>query len=138
MSGISHGANMTIAMAFPWKDYRTFVDVGTAQGDLAVQIARANPHLTGRGLICPRWRRSSEAYVQANGVSDRLSFAAGSFFVDEPKADVVLMGHILHDWDLPTKQMLIKKAYDALPAGGAPWSSTRPSSTTTARRTHSD
>ena len=29
------------------------------------------------------------------------------------------MGHILHDWDLPTKKMLIGKAFDALPAGGA-------------------
>ena len=29
------------------------------------------------------------------------------------------MGHILHDWDLPTKQMLIAKAYQALPTGGA-------------------
>ena len=29
------------------------------------------------------------------------------------------MGHILHDWDLPTKKMLIQKAYDAVPAGGA-------------------
>ena len=31
MTGISHGANMTIARAFPWKDHRTFVDVGTAR-----------------------------------------------------------------------------------------------------------
>lgn len=30
------------------------------------------------------------------------------------------MGHILHDWDLPTTaRMFIQKAYDALPAGGA-------------------
>src|SRR5262249_54007544 len=36
-----------------------------------------------------------------------------------PKADVVIMGHILHDWDLPTKRKLVAKAYDALPAGGA-------------------
>ena len=50
MTGISHGANMAIARAFPWKDYRTFVDVGTAQGDLAAQIALANPHLHGAGL----------------------------------------------------------------------------------------
>ena len=47
-------------------------------------------------------------------------FLSGDFFKDDlPKADVVLMGHILHDWDLPTKKMLIRKAYDALPAGGA-------------------
>ena len=53
MTGISHGANMTIARAFPWKDYRTFVDVGTAQGDLAAQIALANPHLRGIGFDLP-------------------------------------------------------------------------------------
>jgi len=29
------------------------------------------------------------------------------------------MGMILHDWDLPKKRLLIQKAYDALPAGGA-------------------
>ena len=29
------------------------------------------------------------------------------------------MGHILHDWDLPTREMLIKKAFATLPAGGA-------------------
>jgi hypothetical protein len=32
---------------------------------------------------------------------------------------MMMMGHILHDWDLPTKKMLIKKAFDALPANGA-------------------
>ena len=29
------------------------------------------------------------------------------------------MGNILHDWDEETKMMLIQKAYDALPEGGA-------------------
>jgi hypothetical protein len=44
----------------------------------------------------------------------------GDFFKDElPKADVVLMGHILHDWDLPTKKMLLRKAFEAIPVGGA-------------------
>jgi hypothetical protein len=36
-----------------------------------------------------------------------------------PKADVVMMGHILHDWNLDVKQMLVRKAYDALPPDGA-------------------
>jgi len=61
-----------------------------------------------------------EEYVVANGLADRLRFASGSFFeVDLPKADVVTMGHILHDWDLAGKQALVRKAYDALPPGGA-------------------
>lgn len=29
------------------------------------------------------------------------------------------MGHILHDWDLSTKRMLIQKAFNALPDGRA-------------------
>ncbi len=120
MTGISHGANMTIARAFPWKDYRTFVDVGTAQGDLATQIALAHPHLRGTGWDLPEVAPVFEEYTAAAGVSDRLTFRPGDFFKqDIPKADVVLMGHILHDWDLPTKKMLVKKAFDALPPGGA-------------------
>ena len=120
MSSVSRGANMTIAQVFPWTDYRTFVDVGTAQGDLAVQIARANPHLRGHGFDLAEVAPIFEDYVEAAGVTDRLTFIGGNFFQGPiPSADVVLMGHILHDWDLPTKQLLIKKAYDALPTGGA-------------------
>jgi hypothetical protein len=120
MTGISHGANMTIARLFPWKNYRTFVDVGTAQGDLAVQVALANPHLRGVGFDLPEVGPVFEEYSKAAGAANQVSFTPGSFFDhDLPKADVVLMGHILHDWDLTTKRMLIKKAFDAVPAGGA-------------------
>ncbi len=120
MTGISHGSNMTIARKFPWKNYKTFVDVGTAQGDLAAQIALAQPHLQGLGYDLPQVAPIFEEYVAGLGVSDRLRFHPGDFFAQGfPQADVILMGHILHDWDLPTKRMLIKKAFDALPPGGA-------------------
>jgi len=120
MTGISHGANMAIARAFPWMSYQTFVDVGTAQGDLAAQIALANEHLRGVGFDLPEVAPIFEEYIAAVGVADRLAFQPGDFFKqDLPKADVVLMGHILHDWDLPTKKMLVKKAFEAIPLGGA-------------------
>ncbi|MGH9644289.1 MAG: methyltransferase [Terriglobales bacterium] len=120
MTGLSHGANMTIARNFPWKNYQTYVDVGTAQGDLAVQIALANPHLHGVGFDLPEVAPIFHEYCKANHLAERVSFVPGSFFDHAiPKADVVLMGHILHDWDLETKKMLIRKAYEAIPAGGA-------------------
>jgi hypothetical protein len=120
MTGISHGANMAIARAFPWRGYRTFVDVGTAQGDLASQIALANPHLKGLAFDLPEVAPIFEAYASKVGVADRLEFVPGDFFQQPlPNADVVLMGHILHDWDLPTKRMLIGKAFDAVAPGGA-------------------
>ena len=120
MSGVSRGAALGIAAKFPWKDYKTVVDVGTAQGDTVSQILLAHPHMTGMGFDLPEVGPIFEEYVQGLGLADRATFVAGSFFEDPlPKADVVVMGHILHDWDLPTKKMLIGKAYDALPEGGA-------------------
>lgn len=120
MSGISRGSNQAIARSLPWHDYRSFVDVGTAQGDLAVQIALAQPHLRGIGFDLPPVEPVFTSYVENQNLTGRLSFMAGDFFQQPlPAADVVLMGHILHDWDLPAKRMLIAKAFDALPAGGA-------------------
>jgi hypothetical protein len=120
MSGISRAANLAIARQFPWAQYKTVVDVGTAQGDLVTQVALANPHLQGIGFDLPPVGPIFGEYVAANGLSARVRFEPGSFFdVPIPKADVVMMGHILHDWDLDVKKMLIRKAYDAIPAGGA-------------------
>jgi O-methyltransferase/methyltransferase family protein len=120
MTGVSHGANLTIAKKFPWAHYKTFVDAGTAQGDLAVQIALANPHLSGIGFDLPEVGPIFEEYVEKNAVAGRLRFVAGSFFEHPlPPADVILMGHILHDWGLDDKRMLIRRAYDAVPEGGA-------------------
>jgi hypothetical protein len=120
MSGVSRGANVAIAQRFPWAKHRSCADIGTAQGDLVTQIALAQPHLQGIGYDLPEVGPVFEEYVAANRLADRVHFQGGSFFTDDlPRADVLLFGHILHDWDLPTKQMLLRKAYAALPPGGA-------------------
>lgn len=120
MSGISLGAAMKIARQFPWQNYKTFVDIGAAQGALPVQIALANPHLSGGGFDLPQVRPIFEQHVRDHRLEGRLSFHVGDFFNDAlPQTDVLVMGHILHDWDLETKQMLVAKAYAALPVGGA-------------------
>ncbi len=120
MSSLSHPANMLIAQKFPWKKYGTAVDIGTAQGDLITQVALANPHIQGTGFDLPEVGPVFEDYVGMHGLSGRVKFSPGSFFDKPlPKADVVMMGHLLHDWDLETKRMLVRKAYDALPDGGS-------------------
>ena len=106
--------------SFPGSDYRRFADIGTAQGDLAVQVALAHPHLAGIGFDLPVVQPIFEEYAAAQGVADRVRFTSGDFFADPlPKTDVVMMGHILHDWDLAAKKMLVRKAWDALEPGGA-------------------
>jgi SAM-dependent methyltransferase len=120
MTALSHGANIAIANNFPWSTYKTAVDVGCAQGDLIVQIASVNPHIAGIGFDLPEVAPIFEDYVAENGMASRVRFQPGSFFDDPlPRADVVAMGHVLHDWNLEQKKLLIRKAYDALPPGGA-------------------
>ncbi|WP_395737872.1 methyltransferase [Prosthecobacter sp.] len=120
MSGVSRGANMAIAQKFPWANYQSCADIGTAQGDLVTQITLSNPHLQGIGFDLPEVAPIFEEYISANGLSSRVKFAGGSFFTEElPQADVLLFGHILHDWNQDTKLMLLNKAYAALPVGGA-------------------
>ncbi|MGE5407035.1 MAG: methyltransferase, partial [Syntrophothermus sp.] len=56
----------------------------------------------------------------AAGLEDRVTAAAGDFFAEPlPTADVITMGHILHDWNLERRMHLIAAAYDALQEGGA-------------------
>lgn len=120
MTGLSFGAARAMAKRFPWKQYNTFVDVGCAQGGVPVQVALAHPHLTGKGMDLPVVQPIFESYVREQGLERRLHFHAADFFTAPlPRADVIIMGHILHDWDLAEKRMLLKKAFEALPKGGA-------------------
>ena len=120
MTGISLGAAMAIANKFPWERYETFVDIGTAQGGLPVQVASTHEHLSGGGFDLPAVGPIFEEYVSSHGLGERLRFYPGDFFTDPlPKADVLVMGHILHDWNLEEKKRLLGKAREALPEGGA-------------------
>ena len=120
MTGVSLGAARAMAQKFPWKKYRTFIDIGAAQGGLPVQVALANPHLTGGGFDLPVVGPIFKEYVASFGLGDRLRFQPGDFFTDPlPAADVLVMGHILHDWDLDEKRTLLRKVYATLEPGGA-------------------
>ena len=120
MTGVSMASARAIAAKFPWKKYASFVDAGGAQGCLPVQVALAHKHLKGSTFDLPQVQPINEDYVRSFHLEQRLSFIAGDFFRDPlPQADVIVMGHILHDWNLQEKHLLLQKAYAALPRGGA-------------------
>ncbi|MBZ7927386.1 methyltransferase (plasmid) [Ensifer adhaerens] len=120
MSGISAGAAQAIAAKFDWSKYTTFADVGAAQGMVPVVVARAHPHLKAIGFDLPSVQPIFEEFVNRQGLADRIRFQSGNFFDNPlPNADVIVMGHILHDWDLAEKRKLVEKAFAALPNGGA-------------------
>jgi len=120
MTGLSAGAALAIAEKFPWEQHDTVIDIGAAEGCVPVQLALRHPHLTGGGFDLPATGKFFEGYVASHGLAERLQFYPGDFFADPlPAADVLVMGHILHDWSLAEKLILLRKAYDALPDGGA-------------------
>src|SRR6185436_14974324 len=120
MTGISLPAAKAIAEKFPWDDFETFADIGCAQGAVPVQIALHHGHVQGIGFDLPAVQPVFDRYIRTHALHDRLQFAAGDFFKDPlPKVDVLIMGHILHDWNLEQKRALVATAYDALPEGGA-------------------
>ncbi|MCQ4041201.1 acetylserotonin O-methyltransferase [Streptantibioticus rubrisoli] len=120
MTSLSSRPIAKIAERFPWPKYRTVADIGCSEGALLTGVLRRHAHLSGTGFDLPPVRPHFEEYVTSAGLTGRLSFRAGDFFADPlPRADVLVFGHVLHDWDLPTKRMLLKKAYEALPADGA-------------------
>jgi len=120
MTGISRINFETFAAKFNFSKYRTLCDVGGATGLLAIETAKKHPHLLTISFDLPPVEPIAQKSIAAAGLSNRVSTATGDFFKDSlPKADVITMGMILHDWNLEKKMHLIRSAYDALPPGGA-------------------
>ena len=120
MRGISAGNFATFAAKFDFSKYRTMADVGGATGQLSCAVASVHSQMSCTSVDLPAVVPIANRYIAQAGLSDRVRSAPCDFFADAlPKADVITMGMILHDWNLEKKKVLVKKAYDALPPGGA-------------------
>lgn len=120
MTGLSRINFEAFAAKFDFSNYKTLCDVGGATGLLCIEAARRHPHLQCISFDLPPVEPIARKHISAAGLSGRIGTASGDFFQDPlPRADVITMGMILHDWNLEKKMRLIRAAYDALPPGGA-------------------
>jgi predicted O-methyltransferase YrrM len=120
MQGVQLGNFHALAERFDFSKYNTVCDVGGATGQLCTILAARYPHLRCTSFDLPVVVPIAERNIAAAGLSDRVTAVSGDFFADPlPRADVVTMGNVLHDWNLDRKMHLIRSAYEALPAGGA-------------------
>ena len=72
MTGHSLPSAIAIAHKFPWSKYKTFADIGSAEGCLLVQVALANSHLRGEGFDLPQVRAPFEDYIASFGLQQRV------------------------------------------------------------------
>jgi len=120
MSGLSLGNFTAFAERFDFSRYKTLCDVGGATGQLSILVARRHAHMRCTSFDLPAVEPIAKKTIAAAGLSERIATAGGDFFTTPlPRADVITMGMILHDWNLEKKKHLIRAAHAALPPGGA-------------------
>ena len=121
MTGLSMGVANALADEFPWREYETVVDLGTAEGVVPRRIAEENDHVTAIGLDLPRVEPYFREFTNTSPAADRIEFRTGDFFGDDPlpEADVYVLGHILHDWSLDERREILSNVADAVSPGGA-------------------
>jgi hypothetical protein len=109
-----------IDATFPWDEVTTVADIGGARGNLVGLLAQRHPTLHGTILDLPSIEEPAQAHLAGLGVADRVTFRPGDFLVDDlPKADVLILGHVLHNWSPAERRRLVEKCYAALEPGGA-------------------
>ncbi len=120
MTGLSRINFEALASKFDFSRYNSLCDVGGATGLLCIEVAKKFPDLKCISFDLPPVEPVAQKHIVAAGLTDRVRTASGDFFQDPlPKANIITMGMILHDWNLEKKMKLIRAAYDALPEGGA-------------------
>jgi len=120
MTGFQAGNFTVLAEAFDFSRYDVVSDIGGALALLSCIVGGCHPHLRFNSFDLPPVAAHAQEHVDAAGMTDRVTVVSGDFFIDDlPPADVITMGNILHDWNLEKKKALIRKSYEALPAGGA-------------------
>ena len=120
MSGVQMGNFIALAKTFDFSKYNTLCDIGGASGLLSIQVALNHTHISCTTFDLPQVEPIAKETIEKFGLSSRISIVSGDFLKDDfPKADVIVMGNILHDWNLEKKRLLIRKAYDALSEAGA-------------------
>ncbi|MEU4209205.1 methyltransferase [Streptomyces sp. NPDC026206] len=102
-----------------WSRHTTFLDVGGARGNVAAHLVRVHGHLRGGVFDLPQVEPLFDEHMAALGTASKVSFTAGDFFADPlPASDVVILGHVLHDWPPAAREELLRRVYAAVGPGG--------------------
>jgi O-methyltransferase/methyltransferase family protein len=120
MNGASIQNFQRLSKEFPFNSYKSLVDIGGADALLSRCVAAEHPHMSCTSFDLPVVTEIAKRRIAEAGFENRIEAISGDFFSGPlPKADVITMGMILHDWNLERKKLLVKQAYESLPEGGA-------------------
>ncbi len=108
-----------LAQKVPIESAGTLLDVGGGTGIYSIAYLRQHPDLRAVVLDRPEVLKIAAEFATEYEVADRIEFLAADMFTDPlPKADVILLSNILHDWDIPECQSLVSHCAAALTPSG--------------------
>lgn len=95
-------------------------DIGGGPGDNAYAILRRLPDATAVIFDLPEVVPLAMEIAAAEGVANRVEGQVGDYVQDglPTNVDLVLLSHIIHSNDIPTCEMLMRKAFESLKPGG--------------------
>jgi len=107
------------ALALPWPEASTVVDIGGGDGTLVLGILAAHPTLHGIVFDLPHVIASTRERVAASPVAERCTCVGGSFFEDPlPAADTFVICKTLHNWNDVNARTILERCRAALKPGG--------------------
>ncbi|MFF7734927.1 methyltransferase [Streptomyces sp. NPDC007984] len=119
LDAYSDRMGVEIAARVDFSRHSSFVDLGGARGNLASVLVKEHPHLKAGVFDLERTRPLFTEHTGRLGHADRIEFTGGDFFTDDiPRADVLVLGHILHGFDTDRRRELLRRVHAAVNPGG--------------------
>ena len=97
---------------------RKLLDVGGADGTLALSLAKKYPDLEFAVFDRPEVLPIAENNLRLHEMTERVKFYPGNFFENIQEGfDCILMKHIIHDWNDEKSSVILRNCRNALNTG---------------------
>lgn len=108
------------ARALDLRRHRALLDIAGGSGIYACAFVDRHPHLTATVFERPPVDAVAARAIATRGFSDVVRVAAGDMLRDPlPQGhDVHLLSNVVHDWDVPAVDAILRASFAALAPGG--------------------
>jgi len=118
MTGFSQQAAAAVLKAYDFSKFGTIVDVGGGHGALLLSILTANLWVNGVVFDAPSVAVGAVDAIKGAGLADRCRAEGGDFFKAVPGGDLIILKHIIHDWNDAKATSILKACRAAIPPTG--------------------
>lgn len=123
LAGRANNVAPVLAWAVDLPPGARILDIAAGSGIYSFELLLRNSTATAVLLDRPEVLKVAQELAERHGVADRVEWVAGDMFTAELPSDcnLVLLSNVLHDWDVPQCQQLLKRCAAVLPPGGELW-----------------